>query len=259
METNIQNITTHSPATFNFKSKALNAYSRQIAEIGAEMASKNIQIAKILGKIWTEEVYKEDGFTSVQEYAEKTFGIKKASAYQLANVGKRFYNSDSETARKVADMLPPANLSELKNMTDDDIEKEVEAGNITPDTTQKQLRDIASKYKEAKPATLEKTFDGFYKAVVGENVTVVNFNDRILESVVGEVAGIMNVQATDFKAFGPNCKAVVAFTNMAFIQYTKHETQKQAHDKAAKNGKVKTFTQEDVDRMIADAIAKMNK
>lgn len=260
MEANIQNITTHAPATFNFKSSALNAYSRQIAEIGAEMASKNIQIAKILGKIWTEEAYKEDGFTSVQEYAEKTFGIKKASAYQLANVGKRFYNSESETARMVADMLPPANLAELKNMADEDIAKEVEAGNITPDTTQKQLREIAAKHKEAKPATVEKTYDGTIKFVVGTSVTVKPFNNWVLDTILEQTAKANGFDCGAFKSYGPNIKvAVSALGDIFLVTYEKHITAKQAHGKAAKNGKVATFTQADVDRMIAEALAKQAK
>lgn len=260
METNIQNITTHAPATFNFKSPSLNAYSRQIAEIGAEMASKNIQIAKILGKIWTEEAYKEDGFTSVQEYAEKTFGIKKASAYQLANVGKRFYNSESETARKVADMLPPANLAELKNMSDEDIAKEVEAGNITPDTTQKQLREIASKHKEVKSATVEKTYDGTIKFVVGTSVTVKPFSNWVLDTILEQTAKANGFDRDAFKSYGPNMKvAVSAFGDIFLVTYEKHITAKQAHDKSAKNGKVAKFTQADVDRMIAEALAKQSK
>ena len=260
MEANIQNITTNSPATFNFKSAALNAYSRQIAEIGAEMASKNIQIAKILGKIMTEEAYKEDGFTSVQEYAEKVFGIKKASAYQLANVGKRFYNSDSETARKVAEMLPPANLAELKSMSDEDIDKEVKAGNITPETTQKQLREIASKHKEAKPATVEKTFDGSIKFVVGTSVTVKPFTNWILDTILDQTAKNNGFDKEAFKSYGPNMKIAVSATGDIFlVSYEKHVTAKQAHDKAAKNGKVAKFTQADVDRMIAEALARQSK
>lgn len=260
METNIQNITTHSPATFSFKSAALNAYSRQIADIGAEMASKNIQIAKILGKIMTEEAYKEDGFTSVQEYAEKTFGIKKASAYQLANVGKRFYNSDSETARKVAEMLPPANLAELKNMTDEDIAKEVEMGAITPDTTQKQLREIASKHREAKPATVEKTFDGTIKFVVGTSVTVKPFTNWVLDTILEQTAKTNGFDREAFKSYGPNMKIAVSATgDMFLVSFEKHVTPKQAHDKVAKNGKVATFTQADVDRMIAEALARQSK
>ena len=260
MEANIQNITTHAPATFNFKSAALNAYSRQIAEIGAEMASKNIQIAKILGKIMTEEAYKEDGFTSVQEYAEKVFGIKKASAYQLANVGKRFYNSDSETARKVADMLPPANLAELKNMSDEDIDKEVKAGNITPETTQKQLRNIASKHKEVKTATVVKTYDGSVKSVVGMTVKTKPFTNRALDDILMDVSSEYGFFPEAFKPYGPNMKVAVSSAGDIFlVSYEKHVTAKQAHDKAAKNGKVATFTQADVDRMIAEALARQNK
>ena len=257
MTTNIQNITTNSPATFNFKSAALNAYSRQIADIGATMASKNIEIAKILGKIMTEEAYKEDGFQSVQDYAEQTFGIKKSSAYQLANVGRRFYNSDDATAKHVAAMIPPANLAELKNMTNEDIEKEIKAGNITPETTQKQLRDVAAKYKDVKEATVVKTYDGAIKFVIGTSVTIKPFNNWSLDDILDQTSKANGFSREAFKSYGPDMKVAVSAAGDVFlVSYSKHVTPKQEHAKAAKNGKVKTFTAEEVERMIAEAIAK---
>ena len=257
MTTNIQNITTNSPATFNFKSAALNAYSRQIADIGATMATKNIEIAKILGKIMTEEAYKEDGFQSVQDYAEQTFGIKKSSAYQLANVGRRFYNSDDATAKHVAAMIPPANLAELKNMTNEDIEKEIKAGNIPPETTQKQLRDVAAKYKDVKEATVVKTYDGAIKFVIGTSVTIKPFNNWSLDDILDQTAKANGFSREAFKSYGPDMKVAVSAAGDVFlVSYSKHVTPKQEHAKAAKNGKVKTFTAEEVERMIAEAIAK---
>ena len=258
MTTNLQNITTNSPATFNFKSAALNAYSRQIAEIGATMASKNIEIAKILGKIMTEEAYKEDGFQSVQDYAEQTFGIKKSSAYQLANVGRRFYNTEDPTAKHVAAMIPPANLAELKNMTNDEIQAEIDAGNITPETTQKQLREIAAKHKDVKPATVVKTYDGAIKFVIGTSVTIKPFNNWSLDDILDQTARANGFSREAFKSYGPDMKiAVSAAGDVFLVSYSRHVTPKQAHDKAAKNGKVKTFTAEEVEAMIAERIAQV--
>ena len=80
--------------SFSFKNADLNKFSESIAKIAIDSVSRNIELAKIFGRILDTECYKEDGFSSVADFAEKTFGIKRASAYQLANVGRRFFNSD---------------------------------------------------------------------------------------------------------------------------------------------------------------------
>ena len=151
----LQNATVKAPATFTFKNKKLNEVSIKIAKLGDEMAKKNVELAKLLGEVKKGELYKEDGFKSVAEYADSTFGIQKSLAYQLAKVGERFYLSESATAKAVSAMLPPSNLAELVNMKDEEIQKAVDAKEITPTTTQKTLRSVAAGVKHTKPKVLD--------------------------------------------------------------------------------------------------------
>ena len=151
----ITNATVKAPASFTFKNKKLNEISIRIAKIGDDMGKKNMELAKLLGTVKRDELFKDDGFKSVAEYADMTFGIQKSLAYQLAKVGERFYLSDSSTAKTVAGMLPPSNLAELVNMKDEEIQKAIEAKEITPNTTQKTLRSVAAGVKHAKPKILE--------------------------------------------------------------------------------------------------------
>ena len=151
----LQNATVKAPASFTFKNKKLNEVSMKIAKLGEDMAKKNIELAKLLGEVKKGELYKDDGFKSVAEYADTTFGIAKSLAYQLAKVGERFYLAEGETAKTVAAMLPPSNLAELVNMKDEDIQKAIDAKEITPNTTQKTLRSVAAGVKHTKPKVLE--------------------------------------------------------------------------------------------------------
>lgn len=151
----IQNATIHAPAKFTFKNKKLNEISISIAAIGADMGKKNVELAKLLGTVKRDELFKEDGFKSVAEYADSTFGIAKSLAYQLAKVGERFYLSESETAKKAAAMLPASNLAEITNMTDEQVKAAMDSGEISATSTQKKLRDVASGVKHAKPKVLE--------------------------------------------------------------------------------------------------------
>lgn len=151
----ITNATVKAPASFTFKNKKLNEISIRIAKIGDDMGKKNMELAKLLGTVKRDELFKDDGFKSVAEYADTTFGIQKSLAYQLAKVGERFYLSDNATAKTVSGMLPPSNLAELVGMKDEDIQKALDSKEITPTTTQKTLRSVAAGVKHSKPKVLE--------------------------------------------------------------------------------------------------------
>lgn len=253
----LQNATINPPLTLNFKSAKLSAYARQIATIGSEMRSKNVEIAKILGRIKTEKAYEEDGFKSVQEFAEKTFGIAKASAYQLAAVGERFYNAESNETKAIAERFTPANLAELKGLTDEQINKAIEDGTISSASTQKQLREAAKTINPtAKPVILEKTYDGWYILVHEGKVISDSFENRVLEAVYDDIRKLTDNPDFKFKAYEPGCMVAASPQSMANVQYAKHETSKQKHDKAAKNGKAQTFTAEQVRDMMAELITK---
>lgn len=143
---------------FHFKSTALNEYSRQIAELGEKVATANFDLARILGTVSEEQCYKEDGFKSVADYAEATFGIKRSNAYQLAKVGTRFLNSDTMASRLVGGLLPVSCLAEISSMTDEEIETALEDGTIKATSTQRELREVAKNCKESKntKSTVEK-------------------------------------------------------------------------------------------------------
>lgn len=146
----LESIATKTPTSFTFKNKKLNEVSPKIGKACQDLAKNKRELCKLLGAVKKDKLYSEDGFKSVDDFAEKTFGIKKALAYQLASVGERFYNVDSETAKKVAAMLPPSNLAEIAGMKDEDIQKAIDNGAIKEGTTQQTLREIAKRDKAAK-------------------------------------------------------------------------------------------------------------
>ena len=103
MENNVlQKTTIEGIATkFAFKNAELNKFSESIAKIAIDSVNRNIELAKILGRITESKCYKEDGFKSAADYANTTFGINKDFAYQLARVGNKFFNSDDDVANTV--------------------------------------------------------------------------------------------------------------------------------------------------------------
>ncbi len=164
-----------------FKNARLNEITAEINSCGKSMNANTVQIAKLLGEVLDKQLYTDDGFKSVGEYAEQTFGIGKASAYQLANVGKRFYLAESATAALAAEMYSPAKLAELVKLDDEQIQTAIDSGAISAASTQQQLRETAKAAKDSKPA-LVKHYAGFC-IVVGKTVDTVKIDKADLDTI----------------------------------------------------------------------------
>lgn len=223
--------TEHIQKVFSFKNAELNKFSASIAKIALDSVSRNIELAKILGRVLDTECYKEDGFSSVGDFAEKTFGIKRASAYQLASVGRRFFNSDTETAGKVVKMLKgqTGNLAELVNMSDEQIESAISENKINADSVQTELREVAKSVKPPKVINEKKarlsavishmTENGKIEVITSDSVIVDNV--EILKAIGftenDKIVKLYNLQQT-VHVEGKEDKAKI--TGAEFLAYT---------------------------------------
>lgn len=150
---------TYQPRTFT--NPALNKATERIAKLYLDAKNyaedKNRTLASILADVKVKELYKDDGFSSVADYAEATFGIKRANAYTLAAAGE-VYN-DKQASENIRS-LSPSKLFEVINVPREELEKDMADGVITSSTTQKDLREYAIKKKEAagddKPVVLDR-------------------------------------------------------------------------------------------------------
>ena len=247
-----------SVGAFSFKNRALAGYSRRIAELGADISAKNVEIAKILGHVLDEKCYVEDGFKSVAEYAEEVFGIKKQSAYQMANVGSRFFNSEDETAKKVSSLLSPSNLAELQNVPMEEIKKALDSGTISEASTQKSLRDFAKSTKEPK-ITVETLYSGTTKSVIGSTVKNEPFTKVVLDSQLESVASGFGFSKELWKPYGKNSKvAITESGNIFVVTFEKYVEPKPANvSKPVSGGK--KFTVDELMAMLEEAKAEEAK
>ena len=149
---NIITIQEMSIATRKFKNNELQEATIRIASIYQDAAkfaeTKNREIASILANIMDKEAYKDDGFKSVGDYAHEVFGLNKQNAYALAAAGK-IYND--ENASEVLKSMTPHKLAEVSRVGREELDKAIEDGTISPETSQKDLRAFAAavKYKDA--------------------------------------------------------------------------------------------------------------
>lgn len=136
------------PVAPNFKNPELNEATARITKVlsgvGQYAMTADIEVCKILSDVSKSLCYKDDGFASVAEYAEATFGMGKSSAHAKARAGTNFYNNpemDEVMAALPANISgSPSKVIELLDCKPEAIMQGIESGEITADSTQKDLR-----------------------------------------------------------------------------------------------------------------------
>lgn len=164
--------TTNIPAKFSFKNAQLNKISAKIAEQSAAMNSVynaakegaeavNKALAPLFGELMASKCYKDDGFKSVADYAEHTFGMSKSMAYMLARVGEAFYNTGSEDAKLARETLSTSKLAELTGTDKKVVGDAIKDGDLTADTSLAACRDFATAHKKPGKEKVVPLFDLF--------------------------------------------------------------------------------------------------
>lgn len=139
-----------------FKNELLNQATLRISEIYKDAAKfadeKNREIAKILGEVLDKKAYEKDGFSSVAEYANKTFGIARQNAYALANAGRVYNDKNSHPELKA---MTPSKIAELSTVPEDKLKEALDSKKINHNSTQKELREFSSKTSPQKAEVVD--------------------------------------------------------------------------------------------------------
>lgn len=188
--------TANAPAKFTFKNAKLNELSGKIAaqtdamnklynDTKKRAEAINSALAPIFGELLVSKCYTDDGFKSVADYAEATFGIGKSMAYMLARVGKEFYNEGAELTAKARDTLTVSKLGELTGVDRVAIAKAIDEGKLSKDSSLQDCREFANAHRKPGKEKVVPTFnlrsmDG--KSVL-ENVTKDQMYELTAEAV----------------------------------------------------------------------------
>lgn len=258
MSNELTNVTTNGITTFNFKNAKLNECATAIATIGSKMKDANKEIAKVLATIEITKCYTDDGFKNVGDFAEATFGIKKAHASQLASVARRFYNDTTPAVlAQFAETASPSNLYELRNMTDAQVEAAINSGSISPESTQKELREfsaqVAPKTDSEGKVKVIKTFDA---VTYIQTLTADKFETKVPLSMVElDESNIKAISEDGEEVKVSNVGGLRIYVNtvshyFAVMNATVHaEAKKQGKTKTAKG---KGLTREELLAMLAE-------
>ncbi len=136
-----------------FTNKELQNASMAIFKIAENIRTRWFEIAAIVAMVDSKELYKDDGFSDVHEWVNKTFAFGKSTSYDLLKVGKEYvrevYNkagkvigyecnlvpegSDNFSTTQVRRMLPAGHVLAAELVAD---------GEITPDMTTTKIAKV---------------------------------------------------------------------------------------------------------------------
>lgn len=173
-------IRTNEIPTFN--NKKLNTASKKIAKIGTTVRKNLFELGAVLSEVNENELYIDDGFKNVAEYAEKTFGIKKSTTYNLVRIGSEFTAPELEsnlphdegndfTTTQIVKIFPIKEHNKIVEL--------VEAEKITPDMSCKEIeKAVKEALNEGKEANGEGEGENDNEAVETKSEKIkITFND----------------------------------------------------------------------------------
>ena len=238
--------TANAPAKFSFKNAKLNEISAKIAEQTANMNSVynaakegaeavNRALAPLFGELLSTKCYADDGFKSVADYAEKTFGMGKSMAYMLARVGKEYHNEGGELTAKAVETLSTSKLAELTGIDRVAVAKAIDSGELTANSSLADCREFAAKHKKPGKEKVLPTFDLYAvhpsisggKVRTAECVIKEEFKDKAISYCGMDSGELVNVKFDGDKASAAQHFIIVAPSGVAFMfEYRPHVTAK---------------------------------
>lgn len=144
-------VTTSNAVTFG--NKELQKATNAVFKLGDAIKKNWFAIAYIVAHVDKTECYKDDGFNTVHDWVERTFGIKKTASYSLLTIGKEYTReivnasgrvvgygsnlitdgSDDFSKTQIEKMLPAGHTLAVELVND---------GAITPEMSAKEISRI---------------------------------------------------------------------------------------------------------------------
>lgn len=134
-----------------FKNRKLENATLKIERAIATAEKSYFTIAQTMKQVFDDsDILIESGFKNIEEYAEKTFGYKKANTRKMIAIANRFM--DRNGIKELYNGFSYSNLAELLPINDEDIKNGLVSGAISADSTQKELREYVKNTKNTEEA-----------------------------------------------------------------------------------------------------------
>lgn len=150
----------------SFTNKELQKSTDFIFKLGDAIKKNWFAIAYTVAHVDAAECYKDDGFNTVHEWVEKTFGIKKTASYSLLTIGKEYtrkiVNASGKTvgygSNLISDGSDDFSKTQIEKMLPAGHELAVELVNdgvVTPEMSAKEISQIVKARMNPEPETDE--------------------------------------------------------------------------------------------------------
>lgn len=157
-------VTTTNAVTFN--NKDLQKATNTVFKLGDAIKKNWFAIAHIVAHVDATECFKDDGFNTVHEWVEKTFGVKKSASYSLLTIGKEYTREIVNASGKVVgygtnlitDGSDDFSKTQVEKMLPAGHELAVElvnGGEITPEMSAKEISRVVKSHTNPEPETDE--------------------------------------------------------------------------------------------------------
>ena len=144
-------VTTTNAVKFN--NKELNRATETVFKLGDAIKKNWFAIAHIVAHVDAIECFKDDGFDTVHEWVEKTFGIKKTASYSLLTIGKEYTREIVNASGKVIGYGTNLITDGSEDFSKTQVEKMLPAGHelavelvaggeITPEMSAKEISKV---------------------------------------------------------------------------------------------------------------------
>ena len=153
-------VTTTNAVTF--ENKDLQKATNAVFKLGDAIKKNWFAIAHIVAHVDATECFKDDGFNTVHEWVEKTFGIKKSASYTLLTIGKEYTREIVNASGRVVgygtnlitDGSDDFSKTQVEKMLPAGHELAVElvaGGEITPEMSAKEISKVVKAHTNPEP------------------------------------------------------------------------------------------------------------
>lgn len=132
------------------KNPELKNAAKQIVKLEKTRDRAAYAIAQVLKIVDEKRMFVEDGYKNIEQFASAMFGYKRVTVSNMLRIAKTYMLPDGSTILKNGESdFTYTKLSELLSLGPDALKKAVQDGEISPEMTQKELRNYVKKQKAA--------------------------------------------------------------------------------------------------------------
>lgn len=139
-----------------FVNKQLARHTAQIEKLMNGVKKNMVEIAVRLAVIKEENLFEQDGFTDVFDYALKTFDYKKATVYKMIASANKYIEKTADGKGYQSILIRDGEdytvtqLMELNGLEVEEAEQLNKANKIDPSMTAKDIREVVKEYQNKK-------------------------------------------------------------------------------------------------------------